>query len=206
MRSIARNGSHAVEIQRSRFVCSLARVQTADQATAFIVAARKENWSATHNCSAYRVGTGGDQQRSSDDGEPAGTAGVPMLEVLIRRELTDTVAVVTRYFGGIKLGAGGLVRAYGRAIGEAIDGVGTVVLAPHTVATITIEHAGAGRLEHELRAVGRRIRSVEYGDRVLLTVLVPPADIVTFTEWLAVRTGGRAAVHYGADVLIDIPV
>ena len=93
---------------------ALARVETAEQAADVIAAIRKQHWDATHHCSAFRIGANAEQQRSNDDGEPAGTAGVPMLEVLSRREITDTVAVVTRYYGGIKLGAGGLVRAYGQ--------------------------------------------------------------------------------------------
>jgi putative IMPACT (imprinted ancient) family translation regulator len=101
MRSIAVHGVHEMEIQRSRFICSLARVAAPDDAAAFIASIKKQHWSASHNCSAFRVGPNADEQRSSDDGEPAGTAGVPMLEVLTRRDITDTVAVVTRYYGGI---------------------------------------------------------------------------------------------------------
>lgn len=207
MRSIARDGSHEMAIQRSRFLCSVARVQTPEDATDFIVAIRKQHWGATHNCSAFRVGPGAEQQRSSDDGEPAGTAGVPMLEVLARREITDTVAVVTRYFGGIKLGAGGLVRAYGRAVGEALDEVGTVLRVPHVTTHVKVDHQLAGKLENELRSAGRRIIGVEYGKAVRLSLLVPtePPKMHDFVQWIAEHTAGQAAVEFGDVTLRDMP-
>ena len=205
MRSIAGSGSHELEIQRSRFVCTLARVGTADQAAAFIADIRKLNWAATHNCTAFRIGPGGAEQRSNDDGEPAGTAGVPMLEVLVRRELTDTAAVVTRHFGGVKLGAGGLIRAYGRSVAETVDRVGTVRLVPHVIVTVTADHADAGRLENELRTAGRRIIGISFGERVQLTVQVPERELAAFLRWLADRTGGRAIAVTGATELVDIP-
>jgi uncharacterized YigZ family protein len=207
MRSIARNGEHQLEIQRSRFICSLARVTTAGDAADFIASVRKQHWSATHNCSAFRVGPNGQEQRSNDDGEPAGTAGVPMLEVLVRRELTDTAAVVTRYYGGIKLGTGGLVRAYGGSVAAALDAVGTVRRAPHARIDVTSDHADAGRLENDLRGAGHLITAIDYATRVRFTVLIP-ADTTEatarFSHWLAERTNGRAAARYRDELLIDV--
>ena len=205
MRSIARDGSHEVQIQRSRFLCSVARVATPEQAAEFIAAIRKQHWDATHNCSAYRVGPAAQQQRSNDDGEPAGTAGVPMLEVLSRREITDTVAVVTRYYGGIKLGAGGLVRAYGRAVAEALDEVGTVLRVPHARVHITVDHATAGKLENDLRATGHQIATIEYGSAVEFTVFVPATNTAPFGDWLAEHTAGRAAIEFGDLIQLDVP-
>ena len=205
MRSIARGGAHELEIQRSRFLCSVARVETPEQATDFIAAIRKQHWDATHNCAAFRVGPDAEQQRSNDDGEPAGTAGVPMLEVLARREITDTVAVVTRYFGGTKLGAGGLVRAYGRAVAETLDHVGTVLRVPHTTVEVTVDHPTAGRLDNELRTSGHKITDIEYGSMVQLTVLVPTLDTQAFARWLAEHTAGRAAIEFGDVILLDVP-
>ncbi|GEL20364.1 YigZ family protein [Pseudonocardia asaccharolytica DSM 44247 = NBRC 16224] len=207
-RVIARDGAHEIEIQRSRFLCSLARVGDEESAAAFIAGIRKQHWSATHNCSAFRVGPDGAIARSSDDGEPAGTAGVPMLEVLARRGLTDTVAVVTRYFGGTKLGAGGLVRAYGRAVAEAIDAVGTLRRARFAVLEIAVGYAEAGRLEHMLRAAGHRIASIDYGGQARFTVHVPltGADgTAQFDAWLAEQTGGAAAAVPAGTVDLDVP-
>ena len=205
MRSIARDGAHELEIQRSRFMCSVARVDTPQQAADFIAAIRKRHWDATHHCSAYRVGPDADQQRSNDDGEPAGTAGVPMLEVLTRREITDTVAVVTRYYGGIKLGAGGLVRAYGKAVSETLDEVGTVLRVQHTTVHITVDHQAAGKLDNELRSTGYRVANVEYGSTVRMTVLVPAPATEPFEQWLAEHTAGQAAIELGDAVLLDVP-
>jgi len=205
MRSIARDGSHEVQIQRSRFLCSVARVETPEQAADFIAAIRKQHWDATHNCSAFRVGPDAEQQRSNDDGEPAGTAGIPMLEVLTRREITDTVAIVTRYYGGIKLGAGGLVRAYGRAVGETLDEVGMVLRVEHTTVHITVDHPTAGKLDNELRTAGHRIADVEYGSAVRFTVLVPALSAGTFEHWLAAHTAGRATIEFGDLILLDVP-
>ncbi len=204
--SIARDGFREIEIQRSRFRCTLARVATAGQAAEVIAAIRKDSWDATHHCTAFRIGPRAEEQRCNDDGEPAGTAGVPMLEVLTRRDLTDTVAVVTRYYGGIKLGTGGLIRAYGRAVAEAVDEVGTVRRVGHTRLVVTAGHADAGRLDNELRGAGRRIEGVRYGAEVELTVLVPTVEVAGFTTWLADRTGGRVTVEAAIEEeTIDVP-
>ena len=119
--TIAAPVEHEFIIKKSRFIATVEPVTSVEDADAVIARLRKQWWDARHNCSAMVTGLLGDQARSSDDGEPSGTAGVPMLEVLRRRELTDVVAVVTRYFGGVKLGAGGLVRAYSTAVSEALD-------------------------------------------------------------------------------------
>ena len=145
-RLIARHGTHEIVVKKSRFICTLSRATTEDEARAAIEAVRKRHWDATHNCSAYRVGPGGAFQRTSDDGEPAGTAGAQMLAVLTKRDLTDTVAVVTRYFGGVLLGAGALIRAYGQAVSEAIDTVGIVERRPLALVTFEAGYAEAGRL------------------------------------------------------------
>ena len=113
---------HEIVIEKSRFICTLKKVATEEEAQEFIKEIKKKYWDATHNCSAYIVGENGMAQRSSDDGEPSGTAGLPMLEVLRKNNLHNVAAVVTRYFGGIKLGAGGLVRAYTNSVASAIEG------------------------------------------------------------------------------------
>lgn len=205
MRTVRAAGAHEVLIQRSRFRCALAPVRTPEEATAFIEAMRKEHWSATHNCTAFRIGPHGEQQRSNDDGEPAGTAGVPMLQVLVNRDVTDTVAVVTRYFGGIKLGAGGLVRAYGRCVGDALDAVGTLELVPHTAVAVTVDHRAAGRLEHDLRSAGYDVAGVGYTAHASFDVLVPTADLPAFTDWLAQVTAGAAVAVAGAGSLRTVP-
>ena len=115
---------HEIVIEKSRFICTLKKVATEEEAQEFIKEIKKKYWDATHNCSAYIVGENAMAQRSSDDGEPSGTAGLPMLEVLRKNNLHNVAAVVTRYFGGVKLGAGGLVRAYTSSVASAIEEAG----------------------------------------------------------------------------------
>ncbi|GAA4998918.1 YigZ family protein [Kitasatospora paranensis] len=182
---------HETEVKKSRFICSLARVADEDEAQEFIAAVRKEYWDARHNCTAFVVGEDQRRERSSDDGEPSGTAGVPMLEVLRRRGITDTVAVVTRYFGGIKLGAGGLVRAYGSAVSEALDTVGLLERRPVALFSVPADHVRAGRLENDLRAAGYEVRDLAYeATGVRIEVGIPEAGVTEFHAWLAEATGG----------------
>ncbi|MER5867752.1 YigZ family protein [Kitasatospora sp. NPDC002040] len=201
------SGVHELEIKKSRFICHLARVTDEEQAQAFIAGIRKQYWDARHNCTAFVVGGEQPRERSSDDGEPGGTAGVPMLEVLRRRGLTDTVAVVTRYFGGIKLGAGGLVRAYGSAVSEAVDAVGLLERRPVALLTVAVDHTRAGRLENDLRAAGYAVRELSYlAAGVRIEVGVPEPELTGFHAWLAEATGGSAVAEaFGRDYA-EVPV
>lgn len=198
MKVIRRDGTHEIEIQRSRFLCHVARVASEREAAEFFARIRKEHWQATHNCTAFRTR---DTQRSSDDGEPAGTAGVPMLEVLTRRDLVDTAVVVTRYFGGTKLGAGGLVRAYGRAVSEAVDAIGTLTRERHETVLLAADHDQAGKLENALRAAGHHVADTEYGRDVTFTVLTKEPE--AFEVWLAAQTGGAVTAIRGEPVDLD---
>lgn len=192
--TIGRDTEYEIEVKRSRFVCALGRVGDEAAARAFVQRIRKRRWDARHHCTAYVVGYPQPAQRSNDDGEPAGTAGVPMLEVLRRNGLTDTVAVVSRYFGGVLLGAGGLARAYGAAVAGAVDAAGTIARERVSLLVLRADHAHAGALEHGLRATGRRVRDVAYrSDGVRIEVGLPPAEVEAFLAWLAQATGGAAA-------------
>ncbi|MFJ9522734.1 YigZ family protein [Kitasatospora sp. NPDC101801] len=200
-------GLHELEIKKSRFLCHLARVADEAEAQAFIAGIRKQYWDARHNCTAFVVGGEQPRERSSDDGEPGGTAGVPMLEVLRRRGLTDTVAVVTRYFGGIKLGAGGLVRAYGSAVSEAVDAVGLLERRPVALLTVAVDHTRAGRLDNDLRAAGYVVRELSYrATGVLIEVGVPEPEVTAFHTWLAEATGGSAVAEATGRDYVEVPV
>jgi len=205
-RTIAAPGSHEIVIKKSRFICTLARAATEDEARAAIDTVRRRHWDANHNCSAYRVGPGGHLQRTSDDGEPAGTAGAPMLAVLTRRDLTDTVAVVTRYFGGILLGAGGLIRAYGRAVSEAIDAVGIVERRPLSLVVVEADHADAGRLEHALRTAGYALGPITHAARVAFEVRLDEPNLPAFETWLAEATSGRCRARVAGQIDVEVPV
>ena len=127
-KTITSNHTTEEEIKKSRFICHLKRVTSEEEARDFIAAIKKEHYRANHSCSAMIIGENSEVKRSSDDGEPSGTAGVPMLTVLEKQELTNVVAVVTRYFGGIKLGAGGLIRAYTGSVAQALNEIGLVTV------------------------------------------------------------------------------
>ncbi|MEU3015785.1 YigZ family protein [Nocardiopsis sp. NPDC007018] len=204
MRTIKRGGEHEIEIRKSRFVCALARVDSEDAARAFIADRRKEHWNANHNCTAYVLGDDGGVQRSSDDGEPAGTAGVPMLEVLRHRRITDTVAVVTRYFGGTKLGAGGLIRAYGNAVSAAVEELGLLERRQLLVVDVFADYVLGGRLENDLRDSALTVREVAYEDRVRIEVALPEAELPDFGVRLAELTGGRAEFEVRGVTTIEV--
>ena len=193
LRTIERAGEHEIEIKRSRFICALARVTDEEQAREFIQQRRRAFHDARHNCSAFVLGDSGEIQRSSDDGEPAGTAGVPMLEVLKRNDLTNVAAVVTRYFGGVKLGAGGLVRAYGGAVSEALEQVGTLLRRPVRVMSVEADYVLAGGLDNELRSAGYQVADTSYANSVTFRVNVPTDALGDFAAWLAETTGGAAS-------------
>jgi uncharacterized YigZ family protein len=206
MRMIKGGVSYELEVRRSRFVCTLARVHDQAAAVEFIAAHRRAHRDATHNCTAYVLGEHGEFTKSGDDGEPASTAGIPMLEVLVHRGLTDVAAVVTRYFGGIKLGAGGLVRAYGQAVAGAVDAAGVVERLPVVTVTVRVEHAMAGRFLGELHRAGHPPSQVRYGRAVEADVPVRVPGLEGFEAWAAGVTAGRARSRRGAPGYIEVPV
>lgn len=196
-------------VKKSRFLALLSPVATVAEADAVVAAVRKEHWDARHHCVALVVGTHADQQRSSDDGEPSGTAGVPMLEVLRHREVTDVVAVVTRWFGGILLGAGGLVRAYSGAVTAALDAAHVVRRAVLTEALVDVPHADAGRLHGLLLDWCAHhdgvLEGVDYGASALFTVLAPPATLGDLDAVLAAASAGAVTALRGASRVVDVP-
>ncbi|MEW1697317.1 YigZ family protein [Streptomyces sp. NPDC093249] len=202
-RTPAREGVHETEINRSRFLCALAPVADEREAQEFVARVRREHPTATHNCYAYVLGADASVQKASDDGEPGGTAGVPMLQMLLRRDMRYVAAVVTRYYGGVKLGAGGLIRAYGGVVGEAIDTLGTVTRQRFRLATVTVDHQRAGKLENDLRATGRAVRDVRYADAVTIEIGLPDADVPAFRAWLADATAGTASCELGGEAYGD---
>lgn len=190
--TIARDGAAEIEVKRSRFLCTLVRVEAEKDARTAVERLRKEHWDARHHCSAFVLGSDAALQRSSDDGEPAGTAGAPMLEVLRGREVSDVVAVVTRWFGGVLLGAGGLVRAYRDAVRAALDSVGTIRRSLVVEHELVVSHADAGRLETELRSRGLTVLDTAYAAEVTLRLGVPADEVAGLAPLVAELTGGTA--------------
>ena len=206
MRTIKRPGVRELQIRRSRFICALGRVTTEREAQDFIAERRRAHRDATHNCTAYILGDHCDITRNSDDGEPSGTAGPPMLEVLTRRDLTGTVAVVTRYFGGVKLGAGGLIRAYGQAVAETIDAVGVVERRPVVTVTVVAGHDRAGRLHRDLHTGGYALSGTRYDRDAEVDVVIPETDLDAFDAWVAEISAGHASTRRGACGHMDVDV
>lgn len=199
--SVARSETETV-VNRSRFICTLYRVATDAEARERISAHRKANWDATHNCTAYVLDEG-QAARSNDDGEPAGTAGVPMLEVLRGRDLTDVLAVVTRHFGGVKLGAGGLVRAYGASVSAAIDAAGTVALANWQRLSVRVDYGLAGSLEGLLRLrEDVRLVNVAFGAEVVFDLGCADAELLV--DWLASQSAGAAEVEPAGTLRVEL--
>lgn len=194
-RTVKTLGQHEIVIQKSRFICFLNRATTEEEAQAFIEKIKKEHWNATHNCSAYIIGEHDDIQKANDDGEPSGTAGVPMLEVLKKRNLKDTVVVVTRYFGGIKLGAGGLIRAYGGAVSEGLKAVGIVERRLMQVMRTTVDYTWLGKLENELRQSPYQIKEIHYLEQVEIETYVEANDVEAFRQWMINLTNGQANIQ-----------
>lgn len=168
--TIASNGYAEIEVKRSRFLCALRRVDSEDAARDVISSIRKQHWDAGHHCSAMIIGPGGDVQRSNDDGEPSGTAGAPILEVLRGHGISDVIAVVSRWFGGTLLGSGGLARAYGDGTRAALEDLPLVRRSLMEKYEIAVDHANAGRVENDLRARGVHVLSTEYAERALIRV------------------------------------
>jgi uncharacterized YigZ family protein len=190
---VARDAEAEIEVKRSRFLCTLQRVDQEADARALVDRLRKQHWDARHHCSAFVLGPPPHPvERSSDDGEPAGTAGAPMLAVLRGHGVSDVAAVVTRWFGGTLLGSGGLARAYADAVRAALDVAGTRVRLLVREHRLELDHAEAGRVESEPRSRGVTILDATYDARVTLRLGVPPDAEAALAGHLAELTGGSA--------------
>lgn len=199
-------GEHEINIQKSRFIAHIARAQTEEEAQEFIQEIKKRHWDATHNCSAYLIGEHDLIQKANDDGEPSGTAGVPMLEVLKKKQLKDTAVVVTRYFGGIKLGAGGLIRAYGKAVSEGLKATGLVERTLMTIMHTKIDYTWLGKLENELRSSDYLLKEIRYAEQVEIETYVESSAIHNFEEWITEMTNGQAALSAGSREYLETDV
>lgn len=192
--SFARPGEAEIEIKRSRFIGLAAPVADEEAAKALLLAVRERHRAATHHTCAFRVGLGTLTERASDDGEPAGTAGRPLLEILTRRDLRNAIIIVTRYFGGTLLGAGGLLRAYNQAGLAAAEAAGLAAYHERAVVAITVDYPFWGKVEHELGRRAIPTRGVEYADRVTVRALIDPAGMAALSAAVGDLTAGGAAI------------
>ncbi|MCW2278096.1 YigZ family protein [Heliophilum fasciatum] len=202
-RTVQGEGCGEIVIQKSRFLAYVKRAETEADALHFIERIRKQHWDATHNCTAYVVGDHDQFQKANDDGEPAGTAGKPMLEVLKKSGLKDTVVVVTRYFGGVKLGAGGLVRAYSKAVSAGLAAVGVIERTLHRPIAIGIDYSQLGRVERELRTAGIAIAEIRYLETVTVVALAEAGQEEEVEKKAIDWTAGQALLERLAPVWVD---
>ena len=190
--------------KRSRFIGQVWRAATEEEARARIEETKKKHYDARHNCWCYRLREGG-AERYSDDGEPQGTAGQPMLNVFQREDVTDVVCVVTRYFGGILLGAGGLVRAYAQSAKDALDGAGISVVRRWVAMEVPCTYARFEEVRREVSRFGGVEEQADYGADVLLSVLIPEEQAAPFSARLLDLSAGTIQVLEAGEQFKDVP-
>lgn len=205
-RTIKEDGQVQEEIKKSRFICHIKRVTTEDEARNFIQAVKKEHYKATHNCSAFILGERSEMKRSSDDGEPSGTAGVPMLGVLENHQLTNVCAVVTRYFGGIKLGAGGLIRAYSSNVALAIKEIGIVHIKEQLGLRIALSYSQYQELPNFLKANHLQEQDTSFTEQVQTTIFVDKDDKDSIIEELIELFNGKIDITDQGLRKVEVPI
>lgn len=187
-------GSGEIVEKKSRFIATLAPANSEEEAAAFIEAVKKKYWDARHNCSAFVIGDKAQMTRCSDDGEPSGTAGKPMLEVLLASEVRNVAAVVTRYFGGTLLGTGGLVRAYTQAVKAGLEASEIITMRYGSELEIITDYNGIGKIQYILGQMGLEIQDSEYTDIVTLKLIIPYEQSDMLRKEITEATAGRAHI------------
>ncbi|MFC7681235.1 YigZ family protein [Paenibacillus sp. GCM10028914] len=196
-KTVRSTGSKEIVIKKSRFIGHIMPVETEEAAVAFIEEIKKKHWNATHNCSAYMIGERDEIQKQSDDGEPSGTAGKPILEVIRNQGLKNVAIVVTRYFGGIMLGAGGLIRAYTDGAVAAIEAGEAITRVLHREVLVELDYTWLGKVENELRSRNTRMGETLFADKVTLTCLPEDREKDAFIAWMVDLTQGQSVVTEG---------
>lgn len=191
--------------KRSRFIGQVRPVETEEEARAFVEQVKKKHYDARHSCWCYRLRDGG-VERYSDDGEPQGTAGQPMLNVFQREEVTNVVCVVTRYFGGVLLGAGGLVRAYTQSAKDALDAAGISVVRRWVAAAVPCPYSFFDRVKLEVEAHGGVLGEIEYAADVTVHALLPEEQVEVFSARMTELTAGGTAVQILGEAFRAVPV
>ncbi|MBQ8592265.1 MAG: YigZ family protein [Lachnospiraceae bacterium] len=187
-------GQGEIEEKKSRFIATVRPVKTEEEAAAFIEEMKKKYWDARHNCSAYVIGSRAEMTRCSDDGEPSGTAGRPMLEVLLGSGIRDVAVVVTRYFGGTLLGTGGLVRAYTQAVQAGIAACEVAVMTYGALLRLQTDYNGIGKIQYLCAQRNIQIKNSEYTQDVIVDVLVTEEQKDAFIKELTEATNGRIKI------------
>lgn len=200
------NGTVQEEIKKSKFICHVKRVSSEEEARDFINAIKKEHYKATHNCSAFIIGEQSDIKRTSDDGEPSGTAGVPMLGVLEHHHITNSCVVVTRYFGGIKLGAGGLIRAYAGSVAQAVREIGLVEIKEQVVLGITLSYSQYQEFANFLKDHQLAEQDPLFTDQVTTTIFVDKENTSSITAALVEFYNGKVLIEEQGIREVEVPL
>lgn len=177
--------------KKSTFITHLVRVTSEEEAREFIQKMKKKHYDATHVCSCYVVGDNNEITRANDDGEPSGTAGAPMLDVLVKNEIKNVCATVIRYFGGTKLGTGGLVRAYGGGVINALKNATLVERKDALEIRLELDYSLNGKIEYEIEKTNFIVNNLEYTDKIIYTIYVMEEDYYSFQSWIANLTNGQ---------------
>lgn len=205
-RTIRQDGQAQEEIKKSRFICHAKRVYSEEEARDFIAAIKKEHYKATHNCSAFIVGEKSEIKRTSDDGEPSGTAGVPMLGVMENHQLTNVCFVVTRYFGGIKLGAGGLIRAYAGSVALAIKEIGLIEIKEQAGLRLKMSYSQYQNFDNFLKAEDLTEFDTEFTDLVATTIYIDKQEKEPLEQKLIEFFNGKIQIDDQGLREVEIPL
>lgn len=205
-KTTAENGTASYEIQKSRFIAYTSHVETEAEARDFVTAIKKKHFDARHNCSAWVLGADSSQQKSNDDGEPGGTAGNPILEAIKQHGLTNVVVVVTRYFGGIKLGAGGLIRAYSHTASLGLEATPCLEVKPFCLMEAEMDYSLLGTVENWIRNEDLRTGETAYLDKVTVRLLVEPADCEAISTELTNLTAAQCKITIHQPEYMSLPI
>lgn len=205
-KTTAKNGTASYEIQKSRFIAYTSHVETEAEARDFVTAIKKKHFDARHNCSAWVLGADSSQQKSNDDGEPGGTAGNPILEAIKQHGLTNVVVVVTRYFGGIKLGAGGLIRAYSHTASLGLEATPCLEVKPFCLMEAEMDYSLLGTVENWIRNEELRTGETAYLDKVTVRLLVEPADCEAISTELTNLTAAQCKITIHKPEYMSLPI
>lgn len=203
-KTVLEGGSSEIVEKKSRFIATVRSVESEEEALAFIEEMKKKYWDARHNCYAYSVGLNREFTRCSDDGEPSGTAGRPMLDVILGEEIYNAAVVVTRYFGGVLLGTGGLVRAYSKAVQEGLKSSRIIEKRKGISLEVTTDYTGLGKLQYIAGEKGIPVLDSEYTDRVKLKFLIPVQEVDSVQKAITEGTSGRAYMEKAGELYFAV--
>ena len=198
-KAVYEGGVGEIVEKKSRFIATVQPVDCEEEAAAFIGAMKKKYWDASHNCSAFTIGRNHELTRCSDDGEPSGRAGRPMLDVLLREDIHNAAVVVTRYFGGTLLGTGGLVRAYQKSVQEGLAAAQVIEKQPGRMLEINADYNSIGRIQYLLAQRQITVTDSEYTDRVVLRAMVPAAQKEALEKEITEGTSGNAGMTWSGE-------